>query len=116
MVEANLMRELPFMAMEGVLMEAVKAGGDRQELHEKIREYSMVAGREVKSGKPNPLLQLVCGDPAFGLSKERVEELLDPRRFVGRAPQQVEEFVRSEVEPALEPYSHCLGLEGEVRV
>ena len=116
MVRANLMRELPFMAMEEVLMEAVKAGGDRQELHEKIRRYSIEAGREVKAGKPNPLLQWICEDPAFGLSEERVAELMHPERFVGRAPQQVEEFVESEVEPALVPYRERLNLEGEVRV
>ncbi len=116
MVQANLMRELPFMAMEEVLMEAVKAGGDRQELHERIREYSMAAGREVKSGRPNPLLDLICGDPAFGLSRERIEDLMHPERFVGRAPQQVEEFVAQEVEPALGPYRDRLNIEGEVRV
>ncbi len=116
MVRANLIRELPFMAMEEVLMAAVKAGGNRQELHEKIREYSLKAGREVKSGKPNPLLQWICEDPAFGLSKERLEELMHPERFVGRAPQQVEEFIAEEVKPALEPYSDKLHLEGKVRV
>ena len=116
MVEANLRRELPFMAMEEVLMAAVKAGGNRQELHEKIREYSLKAGREVKSGRPNPLLDWVCKDPAFGLSQKRLDELLDPKRFVGRAPEQVEEFVEQEVQPALEPYAKQLNLTGEVRV
>ena len=86
-IEKHLMSELPFMATENIMMDAVKAGGDRQELHERIRELSMEAGRNVKvEGKDNNLLELIAADPAFNLSLEDLEKTMDPARYVGRAP------------------------------
>ena len=93
-IEKHLMAELPFMATENIMMDAVKAGGDRQELHEKIRTLSMEAGRNVKEkGQENNLLELIAADPAFGLSLEDLKKSMDPSRYVGRAPRQVDEFL-----------------------
>jgi adenylosuccinate lyase len=115
-IESHLREELPFMAAEEVMMEAVKKGGDRQAIHERIRSYAMDAARVVKEGQPNPFLDLVAADPTFGLEKRELEEVLDPKRFIGRAPQQVEEFLEEELYPALEPYGERLDLKSQVRV
>lgn len=115
-IERHLREELPFMAAEEVMMRAVKKGGDRQALHERIRKYAMEAARAVKEGKDNPFLDMIASDPAFGLSREELKDILEPRRFVGRAPQQVEEFLEKELLPALEPYRDHLGLKSQVKV
>ena len=116
MIERHLRKDLPFMAAEEILMEAVRRGGDRQELHKRLRRYAQEAGRKVKEGKANDFLDRVASDPAFGLTWEGLERLTDPARFVGRAPEQVEEFLREEVEPALERYRGLLGEDEGVRV
>lgn len=100
----HLEEELPFMATEPVLMQAVKRGGDRQALHERIRRHSVAAAERVKEGGPNDLAERIAGDASFGLSREEVLEALDPMRHVGRAPQQVEEFLAEQVEPVLARY------------
>ena len=102
-IEKHLMSELPFMATENIMMDAVKAGGDRQELHERIRELSMEAGRTVKvEGKENNLLELIAADPAFNLSLEDLKKTMDPARYVGRAPLQVDNFLKNVVDPVLD--------------
>jgi len=116
MIERHLREELPFMAAEEILMEAVRRGGDRQELHERLRRYAQEAGRKVKEGGDNDFLDRVASDPAFRLTREDLERLTDPARFVGRAPEQVEEFLREEVEPVLERYRGLLGEDEGVRV
>ncbi|MBX6364051.1 MAG: adenylosuccinate lyase [Gemmatimonadetes bacterium] len=103
-VRRHLEEELPFMATEPVLMQAVKRGGDRQALHERIRRHSVAAAERVKEGGPNDLAERIAGDASFGLSREEVLEALDPMRHVGRAPQQVEEFLAEQVEPVLARY------------
>ena len=91
------------MATENIMMDAVKRGGNRQELHEKIREHSMAAGAVVKQeGKENDLVDRIANDPAFGMTKEMIEEILEPKNFVGRAPQQTEEFINEIVKPVLD--------------
>ncbi len=103
MIERHIRQELPFMATENILMAAVKAGGDRQDLHEKIRTHSQEAARRVKvDGSENDLLDRIAADPAFGMTRKQVDALLDVRAFVGRAPEQVEEFVSGQVDPLLE--------------
>jgi adenylosuccinate lyase len=105
MVRKNLVEELPFMASEEILLAAAARGGDRQRLHERLRELSVTAGRRVKElGEPNPLLELVASDESFGLDREALSSLLEPGRFVGRAPRQVEEFLLSHVRPWLETH------------
>ncbi len=117
MIENHLMSELPFMATENIMMEAVKRGGDRQELHEKIRVHSMAAGKVVKQeGGKNDLLKRIAADPAFGISEDRLNELMDPSLYVGRAVQQTEEFIRDDVRPILDKYSDLLGLNVEIKV
>ena len=102
-IEKRLMSELPFMATENIMMDAVKAGGDRQELHERIRELSMEAGRNVKEkGLDNNLLELIAADPAFNLSLEELQKTMDPAKYVGRAPVQVEAYLNNVVNPMLE--------------
>lgn len=102
-IERRIKEELPFMATEYILMEAVKRGGDRQELHEKIRQYSMEAAKRVKAfGEDNNLLELIANDPAFKLNREEIQHIMDPRNFVGRAPEQVEEFISEYISPILE--------------
>ncbi|HLE60325.1 MAG TPA: lyase family protein, partial [Thermoanaerobaculaceae bacterium] len=102
MVRRNLEEELPFMASEEILLAAAARGGDRQKLHEKLRVLSREAARRVKdAGERNPLLELVAAEEAFGLDRDRLAELLEPRRFVGRAPEQVDEFLAGTVEPFL---------------
>ncbi|WP_297569446.1 adenylosuccinate lyase [uncultured Faecalibaculum sp.] len=116
-IEADLLRELPFMATENIMMDAVKAGGDRQELHEAIREHSMEAARQVKEfGKPNDLVDRIAADPRFGLSREQILEAMDPSRFVGRAPAQTEAFFREYVDPVLEANQDALNLSAEINV
>lgn len=105
-IRTNLMQELPFMGTEEILMKAVLKGGDRQELHEKIRTYSMEAARQVKEfGKPNDLVDRIAGDSSFGFTKEEILDILNPDNLCGRAPHQVEEFIKQEVDPILEKYS-----------
>ncbi|WPX09826.1 adenylosuccinate lyase [Anaerocellum danielii] len=117
MIKRHIEQELPFMATENILMEAVKRGGDRQDLHEKIRRYSMQAAQNVKEfGKENNLIELISNDPSFGLSKEEIETILDPKKFVGRAPSQVKEYYEEYVKPILEKYKDDLDFESEVNV
>jgi len=102
-IEKHLMEELPFIATENILMEAVKRGGDRQELHERIRVHSMEAGKQVKvEGKKNDLLERIAGDEMFGLTLDEIKNLLSPEKYVGRAPEQVEEFINDFVKPVIE--------------
>ena len=116
-IEKRLMSELPFMATENIMMDAVKAGGDRQELHERIRELSMEAGRNVKEkGLDNNLLELIAADPAFGLSEEELKKTMDPTKYTGRAAVQVEAFLRDVVAPILESNKDCLGMTAEINV
>ena len=116
-IEKRLMSELPFMATENIMMDAVKAGGDRQELHERIRELSMEAGRTVKvEGKENNLLELIAADPAFNLSLEDLKKTMDPARYVGRAPLQVDNFLKNVVDPVLDANKELLGVKSEINV
>ncbi|MGI6736824.1 MAG: adenylosuccinate lyase [Anaerovoracaceae bacterium] len=116
-IEARLQSELPFMATEIILMDAVKAGGDRQELHEKIRQHSMAAGRRVKEeGAPNDLLDRIAADPAFGMSREQLEGMMDPRSFVGCAVQQTEEFLARQVQPVLDANRSEIGMTADISV
>ena len=117
-IRTNLMQELPFMATEEILMDAVLKGGDRQELHEKIRVYSMEAAREVKEfGRPNDLVERIAGDETFGLSKEEILKALNPENLCGRAVNQVTEFIEEKVNPVIQKYSHLLnGVKAEVNV
>lgn len=104
-IEKRLMEELPFMATENIMMEAAKRGGDRQELHEQIRIHSMEAGKQVKlHGEKNDLIERIAADPAFGMSLEDILSVMEPKNYIGRAPQQVEEFISDYVNPALEKY------------
>ena len=105
------------MATENIMMDAVKAGGDRQELHEKIRQLSMEAGKNVKEkGLDNNLLELIAADPAFGLTLDELKKTMDPSRYVGRAPKQVEEFLAEVVNPILEENRDVLGMTAEIFV
>ena len=116
-IEKHMMAELPFMATENIMMDAVKAGGDRQELHERIRELSMEAGRNVKeNGLDNNLLELIAADPAFGLSLDELKQTMDPSRYVGRAPRQVEEFLSEVINPLLEENRGLLGMTAQINV
>ena len=116
-IEKHLMSELPFMATENIMMDAVKAGGDRQELHERIRELSMEAGRTVKvEGKENNLLELIAADPAFNLSLEDLKKTMDPARYVGRAPLQVDNVLKNVVDPVLDANKELLGVKAEINV
>ncbi|MDU5588227.1 MAG: lyase family protein, partial [Finegoldia magna] len=104
-IKSHVNEELPFMATENILMEAVKRGGDRQELHEKIREYSMIAGRRVKEeGLDNNLLELLEKDEAFNLDKDDLNSLLDGKLYIGRCPEQVVEFIEEDVKPVISKY------------
>lgn len=116
-IEKRLMSELPFMATENIMMDAVKAGGDRQELHERIRELSMEAGRNVKEkGLDNNLLELIAADPAFNLSLDELKKTMDPAKYVGRAPVQVEAYLKSVIRPLLEKNKDVLGMKAEIHV
>ena len=113
----HFMAEIPFMATENIMMDAVKEGGNRQELHEKIRQLSMEAGKTVKEeGKDNNLVDLIAADPAFGLTKEQIEANLKPELYVGRAPRQVEVFLRDVVRPVLDANKEELGVTAEINV
>lgn len=114
-IESHVRNELPFMATENILMATVKAGGDRQELHEAIRTHSMAAGRKVKEmGEANDLIDRIKADPLFAKIAKNIDKIMDPVKFVGRAPEQVDEFLRNEVEPVLKKYKSELS-EGEKR-
>ena len=116
-IEKRLRSELPFMATENIMMDAVKAGGDRQELHERIRELSMEAGRTVKvEGKDNNLLELIVADPAFNLTLEELEKTMEPSRYVGRAKEQTEVFLAKTVQPVLDAHKELLGVTAEINV
>ncbi len=116
-VRQRVMRELPFMASENIMMDAVKKGGDRQALHEKLRQYAMEAGKHVKEeGLENNLIELVLNDPDFGLNADELNAILKPENFTGRSSQQVEEFVRDCIKPILEDNKDILGETAELSV
>lgn len=116
-IEKHLMAELPFMATENIMMDAVKSGGDRQELHEKIRTLSMEAGRNVKeNGLDNNLLELFAADPSFNMTLEELKNTMDPSKYVGRSSQQVEEFIGEVIQPILEENQELLGLTADIKV
>ena len=116
-IEKHFMAEIPFMATENIMMDAVKNGGNRQELHEKIRQLSMQAGKTVKEeGKENNLVDLIAADPAFGLTKADIEKNLKPELYVGRAPRQVEVYLRDVVNPVLEAHKDESGVKAEINV
>ena len=108
-IEKHVLEELPFMASENIMMDAVKRGGDRQELHERIRVLSQEAGKNVKDlGLSNNLIDLIAADPAFGMTKEELSAHMEPSAYIGRCPQQVEEFLSEYVAPVLERYQDAL--------
>lgn len=116
-IEKHMMSELPFMATENIMMDAVKMGGNRQELHEKIRELSMEAGRNVKvEGKENNLLELIAADPAFNMSLEDLQKTMEPSRYVGRAKEQVDAFLTKVIVPVLKENKDLLGVKAEINV
>ena len=116
-ITKHLMAELPFMATENIMMDAVKKGGDRQELHERIRQLSMEAGRNVKeNGLDNNLLELIAADESFGLSLEELQEAMQPERYIGCAPEQVDAFLQNVVYPVLEENKDLLGVKAQINV
>lgn len=116
-IEQRLRKELPFMATENIMMDAVKRGGDRQELHERIRTHSMAASRVVKEeGGENDLLERIANDPAFGVTLDELEAILDPAKYVGRAPEQTTDFIKEVVEPAIAPYDDIQDEKAEITV
>ena len=116
-IAAHVNNELPFMATENIMMEAVKKGGDRQELHEKIRGYSMEASQRVKGeGLNNDLIDRIIADGGFGLTENEIRDIIDPNKFIGRAPSQVEEFIEEYINPILENNSEALNLKAEINV
>ncbi len=116
-IRKHMMAELPFMATENIMMDAVKKGGDRQELHEKIRQLSMEAGKNVKQeGKENNLLELIAADKSFNLTLEELEANMEPAKYVGRAPYQVNVFLRDVVNPVLDANKELLGVKAEINV
>ena len=116
-IEKRLMSELPFMATENIMMDAVKMGGNRQELHERIRELSMEAGKNVKvEGKENNLLELIAADPAFNMTLEDLQKTMDPSKYVGRSKEQVEAFLTKVIRPILEENKELLGVKAEINV
>ena len=116
-ITKHLMAELPFMATENIMMDAVKKGGDRQELHEKIRKLSMEAGANVKQeGKENNLLELIAADPSFRLTLEELKASMDPSKYVGRAPRQVDQFLKEVISPILKENEALLGVKAEINV
>ena len=111
------MSELPFMATENIMMDAVKAGGDRQELHERIRELSMEAGKRVKQeGLENNLLELIAADSMFGVTLDELKAKLDPSKYVGRSKEQVEEYLAEIINPILDANKEELGMTAEINV
>ena len=116
-IAKHIRAELPFMATENIMMECVKAGGDRQELHERIRVLSMEAGRNVKvEGKENNLIDLIKQDELFKPVWARLDDILDTKNFIGRAPSQTVEFIENEIDPILHKHQNALGQTGDVRV
>ena len=116
-ITKHLMAELPFMATENIMMDAVKAGGDRQELHERIRELSMKAGARVKQeGLDNNLLELIAADPMFGVTLEELQAKLDPSKYTGRAKEQVDEYLAEVVQPVLDSNADALGMTATINV
>lgn len=116
-IAKHIAAELPFMATENIIMDCVKEGGDRQELHERIRQLSMEAGKTVKlEGKENNLIELIKADEMFAPVWDKLDAILDAKNFIGRAPQQTEEFIRNEIQPILDRHADLLGEKGEVRV
>lgn len=116
-ITKQFMAEIPFMATENIMMDAVKKGGDRQELHEKIRQYSMEAGKNVKvEGKDNNLAELIANDPSFGLTLDEINAVMKPINFVGRSPEQVEDFLNEVITPILDENKDLLGIEVEINV
>jgi adenylosuccinate lyase len=115
-VRKNLDAELPFLASENLMMEAVKLGADRQDVHESIRQASRAASEAILAGEENPLRELLQADPVLGALASRLDTLLDPSRYVGRAPEQVDEFLAGEVDPLLERHADLLGARADVRV
>lgn len=116
-IEKHMMSELPFMATENIMMDAVKKGGNRQELHERIRELSMEAGRNVKAeGKDNNLLELIAADPAFQTTLEELQETMNPANYVGRSKEQTEMFLKDVVGPVLKENQELLGVKAEISV
>ena len=116
-IEKHMMSELPFMATENIMMDAVKLGGNRQELHERIRELSMEAGRNVKvEGKENNLLELIAADPAFPMGLEELKASMDPSKYIGRSKEQVEAFLKNVISPILEANKDLLGVKAEINV
>ena len=117
MIEKHIMAELPFMATEYIIMEGVKNGGDRQELHEKIRVHSMEAGKMVKvHGLENDLIERIVNDPSFNIDKEKLKEILSPKNFIGFAEKQTEEFIEIEIKPILDKYSELIGMNADLKV
>jgi len=116
-IAAHVNSELPFMATENIMMEAVKRGGDRQELHEKIRVHSLAAARQVKEfGEKNDLIERILADESFGLSKEEILSIIDPSKFTGRSSGQVVDFIEEYINPILEAHKNELGEEVEINV
>lgn len=116
-IEKHLMQELPFMATENIMMDAVKAGGDRQELHEKIRVLSMEAGKNVKEkGLENNLLELIAADPSFNMSLNDLKNAMEPSKYIGRAKEQTEEFIEEVIQPILDANKDLLGLKADIKV
>lgn len=116
-IHKHIMEELPFMATEYIIMEEVKAGGDRQEIHEIIRVHSMEASKKVKiEGKENDLIERIMNDDSLKLDKSKLQEVLDPKNFIGFSPIQTEEFVKNEISPIVEKYQHLIGLESDLKV
>ena len=116
-IEKHLRAELPFMATENIMMDAVKNGGDRQELHEKIRQLSMEAGKNVKvNGLDNNLLDLIAEDPAFGMTEESLAKCMDPSRYTGCAAMQTREFIDGVIAPILKENADILGIKAEINV
>ncbi len=117
MIERHVRAELPFMATENIMMEAARRGGDRQELHERIRVHSMEAAKQVKiEGLENDLLERIAGDPAFNLTKDDIETLMDASKYVGRAPEQVLEFIEEQIKPILANYQNELNMTVDLKV
>ncbi len=116
-IAKHIAAELPFMATENIMMECVKAGGNRQELHEKIRVLSMQAGKNVKEfGKDNNLIELIKEDKTFAPVHDKLDEILDAHKFIGRAPSQTVEFIKNEVDPILNENAAVLGQKGDVKI
>ena len=116
MIRQRIMRELPFMATENIMMDAVKKGGDRQALHEKIREYSMIAGKHVKEdGLENDLCDMILADPMFMITKEDLDKILKPENFTGRSEQQTEEFLAECIQPIMDANKDILGEHFEMK-